>query len=144
MDKAEAFEAVVKILTPHVKNQEALASVSDETHILDDLKVNSARLVDVVRAAANDDRNAGFSSANRQQLYLPIVTDPEYHFEAVNVDLTTADPSNYTQGPTSQDQVMCLTCHRAHATSAPGAVAVAGAELNLARGEAERRRLGEI
>ena len=38
-------------------------------------------------------------------------------FEAVNVDLTTADPSNYTQGPTSQDQVMCLTCHRAHASA---------------------------
>jgi acyl carrier protein len=50
MDKAVAFEAVVKILTPHVKNQEALASVSEKTHILDDLKVNSARLVDVVLA----------------------------------------------------------------------------------------------
>ena len=50
MDKAEAFEAIVKILTPHVKNQEALASVSEATHILDDLKVNSARLVDVVLA----------------------------------------------------------------------------------------------
>ena len=50
MDRAEALEAVVKILTPHVKNQEALASVSEETHILDDLKVNSARLVDVVLA----------------------------------------------------------------------------------------------
>ncbi len=50
MDRAEALEAVVKILTPHVKNQEALARVSEETHILDDLKVNSARLVDVVLA----------------------------------------------------------------------------------------------
>ncbi|MDH5305734.1 MAG: phosphopantetheine-binding protein [Myxococcales bacterium] len=38
----------MKILTPYVKNQEALDSVSLETHILDDLKVNSARLVDVV------------------------------------------------------------------------------------------------
>jgi acyl carrier protein len=46
----EAFEKVVKILTPHVKNQQALASVSETTHILDDLKVNSARLVDVVLA----------------------------------------------------------------------------------------------
>ena len=50
MDQAGAFQAVVKILTPHVKNQEALANVSEETHILDDLKVNSARLVDVVLA----------------------------------------------------------------------------------------------
>jgi hypothetical protein len=38
-------------------------------------------------------------------------------FEAVNVDLTVVDSSNYTQGPTSQDQVMCLTCHRAHASA---------------------------
>ena len=38
-------------------------------------------------------------------------------FEAVNVDLTTVDSTNYTQGPTSQDQVMCLTCHRAHASA---------------------------
>jgi maltose alpha-D-glucosyltransferase/alpha-amylase len=32
------------------------------------------------------DRNAGFSRANPQQLYLPITIDPEYHFEAVNVE----------------------------------------------------------
>ena len=50
MERKEIFEKVVKILTPHVKNQAASASVSDSTHILDDLKVNSARLVDVVLA----------------------------------------------------------------------------------------------
>ena len=44
----EVFEKVVKILTPYVKNQAALDSVSASTHILDELKVNSARLVDVV------------------------------------------------------------------------------------------------
>ncbi|HEV2141244.1 MAG TPA: maltose alpha-D-glucosyltransferase [Candidatus Dormibacteraeota bacterium] len=32
------------------------------------------------------DRNAGFSRANRQRLYLPVVTDPEYHYESVNVE----------------------------------------------------------
>jgi maltose alpha-D-glucosyltransferase/alpha-amylase len=32
------------------------------------------------------DRNAGFSKANPQQLYLPITIDPEYHFEAINVE----------------------------------------------------------
>ena len=31
------------------------------------------------------DRNAGFSRANPQQLYLPVTIDPEYHYEAVNV-----------------------------------------------------------
>ena len=32
------------------------------------------------------DRNAGFSAGNPQRLYLPVITDPEYHFEALNVE----------------------------------------------------------
>jgi maltose alpha-D-glucosyltransferase / alpha-amylase len=32
------------------------------------------------------DRNAGFSRTNPQQLYLPVTIDPEYHYEAVNVE----------------------------------------------------------
>ncbi|MCG8531646.1 MAG: maltose alpha-D-glucosyltransferase [Desulfovibrionales bacterium] len=32
-----------------------------------------------------DDRNAGFSRAQPQQLYLPVIIDPEYHYECVNV-----------------------------------------------------------
>ncbi|MDD4860172.1 MAG: maltose alpha-D-glucosyltransferase, partial [Dehalococcoidales bacterium] len=32
------------------------------------------------------DRNAGFSHANPQRLYLPPIIDPEYHYEAINVD----------------------------------------------------------
>ena len=32
------------------------------------------------------DRNAGFSRANPQKLFLPIIMDPEYHYEAVNVE----------------------------------------------------------
>ncbi len=32
------------------------------------------------------DRNAGFSKANPQVLYLPVILDPEYHYEAVNVE----------------------------------------------------------
>jgi maltose alpha-D-glucosyltransferase / alpha-amylase len=32
------------------------------------------------------DRNAGFSKSNPQQLHLPIIIDPEYHYEAVNVE----------------------------------------------------------
>ncbi len=48
MDQTEIFDRVVKILTPYVKNQEALDGASLATHILDNLKVNSARLVDVV------------------------------------------------------------------------------------------------
>ncbi|MDG2266605.1 MAG: phosphopantetheine-binding protein [Candidatus Marinimicrobia bacterium] len=50
MEQSAVMEGVVKILTPWVKNEEALQGVSLETNILDDLKVNSARLVDVVIA----------------------------------------------------------------------------------------------
>jgi maltose alpha-D-glucosyltransferase / alpha-amylase len=32
------------------------------------------------------DRNAGFSRANPQQLFLPVTIDPEYHYEAINVE----------------------------------------------------------
>jgi len=38
------------------------------------------------------DRNAGFSHCNSQRLYLPVVTDPEYHYEAVNVEAQSANP----------------------------------------------------
>jgi len=50
MSEQEVVEKVVEILRPYVKDAEALASVSLETNILSGLKVNSARLVDVVLA----------------------------------------------------------------------------------------------
>jgi maltose alpha-D-glucosyltransferase/alpha-amylase len=34
----------------------------------------------------SSDRNAGFSKANPQKLYLPVIIDPEYHYEALNVE----------------------------------------------------------
>jgi maltose alpha-D-glucosyltransferase/alpha-amylase len=40
----------------------------------------------------NSDRNAGFSRANSQRLYLPVITDPEYHYEAVNVEAQQQNP----------------------------------------------------
>ena len=39
-------------------------------------------------------RNAGFSTANPQRLYLPPVYDPEYHFEAINVEAQQNDASS--------------------------------------------------
>ena len=48
MDQQEVFTKVVAILKPFVKAPEALATVAMETSVLKDLKVNSARLVDVV------------------------------------------------------------------------------------------------
>jgi len=38
------------------------------------------------------DKNAGFSRANPQSLYLPIIVDPAYHYEAVNVETQLANP----------------------------------------------------
>ena len=40
------------------------------------------------------DRNAGFSRANPQRLYLPIITDPEYHYETVNVEAQLGNPNS--------------------------------------------------
>jgi maltose alpha-D-glucosyltransferase/alpha-amylase len=34
----------------------------------------------------SSDRNAGFSRVNPHKLYLPVIIDPEYHYEAVNVE----------------------------------------------------------
>ena len=42
----------------------------------------------------SSDKNAGFSRANPQSLYLPIVLDPEYHYEAVNVEAQQSNPSS--------------------------------------------------
>jgi acyl carrier protein len=50
MSETDVMTKVVTILSPYAKNADALARVSPTTHILDDLKVNSARLVDVVLA----------------------------------------------------------------------------------------------
>jgi maltose alpha-D-glucosyltransferase/alpha-amylase len=40
------------------------------------------------------DRNAGFSRANPQRLYLPVIIDPEYHYEALNVEAQQQNPSS--------------------------------------------------
>ncbi len=41
------------------------------------------------------DRNAGFSHANPQRLYLPTITDPGYHYESVNVETQQANPDSF-------------------------------------------------
>ncbi len=40
----------------------------------------------------NGDRNAGFSRANPQSLFLPVTIDPEYHYETVNVEAQQNNP----------------------------------------------------
>ncbi len=38
------------------------------------------------------DRNAGFSRANPQKLFLPVITDPEYSYESINVETQQSNP----------------------------------------------------
>src|SRR5690606_17076499 len=45
----------------------------------------------------NPDRNAGFSRADFAQLYLPIIMDPVYGYQAVNVEAQQRDPSSFLQ-----------------------------------------------
>jgi maltose alpha-D-glucosyltransferase/alpha-amylase len=40
------------------------------------------------------DKNAGFSRANPQRLYLPVIVDPEHHFQSVNVETQQSNPSS--------------------------------------------------
>ena len=40
------------------------------------------------------DRNAGFSKANPHKLYLPVIIDPEYKYEAVNVEAQQMNSSS--------------------------------------------------
>jgi maltose alpha-D-glucosyltransferase/alpha-amylase len=42
----------------------------------------------------NGDRNAGFSRADPQALYLPLVIDPVYHYQAINVENQRRGPSS--------------------------------------------------
>src|SRR5579885_2106821 len=41
------------------------------------------------------DRNAGFSRANPQRLHLPVVIDPEYHYESINVEAQLNNPHSF-------------------------------------------------
>jgi len=48
MEKSEVQSKVVEIIGRYAKNKDALGDANETTNILEDLKVNSARLVDVI------------------------------------------------------------------------------------------------
>jgi acyl carrier protein len=50
MEHQETFDKVIGIIKPFVKNTEGLATATADTRLLEDLGVNSARLVDIVLA----------------------------------------------------------------------------------------------
>ena len=50
MDRDKIFERVVELVRPLSKNRTAVENISEDTSILEDLQVNSARLVDLILA----------------------------------------------------------------------------------------------
>lgn len=50
MNEQQVFEKVVGLIKPYARYEEGLKSISKESKILEDLGVNSARLVDIVLA----------------------------------------------------------------------------------------------
>lgn len=42
----------------------------------------------------SSDRNAGFSESNPHRLYLPVILDPAYHYESVNVDMQRSNTNS--------------------------------------------------
>lgn len=54
MEEKDIFEKVLEILKPYVREAEDLKTATKETDILNDLKVNSSRLVDIILAIEDE------------------------------------------------------------------------------------------
>lgn len=50
MNEQEIFDKVVTLIKPYARNEAGIKSINKESKILEDLGVNSARLVDIVLA----------------------------------------------------------------------------------------------
>ncbi len=48
MNRGEAYEKVVQILSPFAKNKKGLETISDKSRLTQDLGINSARMLDIV------------------------------------------------------------------------------------------------
>jgi acyl carrier protein len=54
MEKEVVFAKVLALVTPFCKNENALQNVNEHSRFLEDLKVNSARLVDIILAIEDE------------------------------------------------------------------------------------------
>ncbi|MDD3807711.1 MAG: phosphopantetheine-binding protein [Candidatus Marinimicrobia bacterium] len=54
MEEKVVLEKVMEILKPYVREPEDLKNATKETDILNDLKVNSSRLVDIILAIEDE------------------------------------------------------------------------------------------
>ncbi len=48
MDKAEVLAKLEPIIKTYITQPDVVANITDETHLLRDLKINSAHLIDIV------------------------------------------------------------------------------------------------
>lgn len=48
MDKQQTIEQLKNIVQPYIQNQEAFETLTEDTDFINDLKINSANLVDVI------------------------------------------------------------------------------------------------
>lgn len=48
MNKQETIEKLKSIVKPYIQDQEAFENLTEETDFINDLKINSANLVDVI------------------------------------------------------------------------------------------------
>lgn len=48
MDRREILEELKTVLAPYTENKEKLAGITEETNLINDLKINSANLVDII------------------------------------------------------------------------------------------------
>ena len=48
MDRTAILSELKKVLAPYTENKELLEGINDDTNLINDLKINSANLVDVI------------------------------------------------------------------------------------------------
>lgn len=48
MDQKEIIQKIITVIKPYVKNEAALQNISHSTRFIEDLRINSSRLVDII------------------------------------------------------------------------------------------------
>jgi len=66
MTRTEILNELKKVVAPYTTNKEMLDSINDETDLIQDLKINSANLVDIIiDAEAKYDIEIDYDSADK-------------------------------------------------------------------------------
>ena len=54
MEEKEIMDRLIKLIKPYIRNEDALANINESTDFIEDLDVNSSRLVDIVLSLEDD------------------------------------------------------------------------------------------